>query len=109
MTSSKLFSAFLAGIDPVVNLKQIRSSIRKKYQGVARIDCPKDQRKGYLFVHFNNKNALQDFLKFGKIQIMGRDLIVKPFLKGTALQKYKISEGKRRLFVKGIPHSWVDQ
>ena len=104
-----LHTAFLAGIDPIIKLSDMKKHIHNKYKGVYKIDTPKDQRKGFMFVHFLKRKNLEDFMKYGKIRVFDRDIMVKPFLKGQELKKYQLSEGKRRLFVKNIPPSWDDQ
>lgn len=101
-------TAFLAGIDPIVKLSDVKTYLYNNYSGIHKIDSPKDQKKGFLFVHFKEEAKLNNFMKYGRIKILDRDVVVKPFLKGRALKEYQARQGKRRLFVKSIPTSWTD-
>lgn len=102
------FTTFLAGVDPLVSFSDIQQDLMHNYKGIYKIDKPGDPRKGFIFVHFLDQRDQAEFMKFGRVPVLGRDLVAKPFLKGEQLKLYQQIEGQKRLFVKNVPSFWDD-
>lgn len=76
------FTTFLAGIDPLVSFTDIEEDLMLNFKGISKIDKPTDPKKGFLFVHFLDQHHQAEFMKYGRVQVLGRELVAKPFLKG---------------------------
>lgn len=87
------FTTFLAGIDPLVNFDDIHDDLMRNYKGICKIDKPSDPKKGFLFVHFLDERDQAEFMKYGRVPVLGRELVAKPFLKGESLKLYQQIEG----------------
>ena len=105
---TKYFTTFLAGIDPLICFAEIKADLLRNYKGIARIDKPSDPRKGFIFAHFLEEHDQLEFMKSGRVYVLGRELIAKPFLKGESLKSFQNIEGQKRLFIKDIPNHWKD-
>lgn len=109
MSNPYAFKAFLAGVDPSTPLSTLRAFLCQNFEGVTEVKMDQRKRQGFVFVHFQEKKLLEDFLNVKTFIFQGRTLTVKPHLKGKQLVKYKEELLQRRIFIKNLPFNWNDE
>lgn len=65
--------------------------------------------KGYCFVVLTSKIEFDKMLKEETHELEGRILIIKPYLKGEELEKFREEVENRRVFIKEIPLEFEDK
>lgn len=101
---------FITGLSHLLekNTKLLLKILKDHISGADKVSIPKSQKgklSGYAFLYLKDFTFIKPALQVKSIIIdENRSLLVKPFRTGKSLQNYKRDEGKRRLFVKGIPH-----
>ena len=76
--------AFLAGTDPIVGYKIIEKDLLSRFKGIHGIKKPLNQKQGFLLLEFKAAEHLGSFLQNKKIDILGRQILVSPYLTGEA-------------------------
>lgn len=108
MSNHHVLKAFLTGVNPSTPHQVLKTFLCNNFEGVTQVKTDPRKRQGYVFVHFMNKQLLEDFLQIRTFIFQGRKLTIKPYLKGEELRKFKEELLQRRIFVKHLPFNWND-
>lgn len=72
------------------------------------IKIPKKQNLGFAYLEINSDEGYQLLLKQRFLSIKGRNVLMKPFEKGSNLGKFKNDVTLRRLYVYSLPQSMTN-
>lgn len=101
-------TVFLTGLCGLTLKSDLRGFLASKLDGFTNISLPKKHNSGYAFVDFNSVESVSKALEISALKYKGRELLLKPYIKGDRLKKFKNEVNSRRLFVSNIPLSFTD-
>lgn len=101
-------SAFVTGLCGLFKRENLEACLKEKCEGVKSVYLPNKLKAGYAFIEVRDREALEKILKIKHISFEGRELLIKRFLTGEKLHKYKQEVNSRRIFIHSIPPSWKD-
>lgn len=96
---------FVGGITPKTNIEQL-STIMSKFGKVRNVEIStneKGQNRGFCFVSFEHKSAIQKALSSGNQWIDGRLLSIRPMRSGADLEDRLNSTRENRITIYGFP------
>jgi len=98
---------FIAGIPPLTSKADIVEAIQSQFKNVPvyNVRIPRKQKLGFAYLDIATEKGYNILLNAKFISIKGRDVLIKPFQKGSNLGKFKDDINKRRLFVYSLPPS----
>lgn len=107
--NKKSLSVFVTGLCGLFKKKDLQEYLRSECTGVKSVYLPNKRKAGYAFVEAKDKKSLEKLLKLKHLSFNGRELMIKRFLTGQKLQKFKKEVNSRRIFVHSVPPSWKDE
>lgn len=100
---------FVGGISGIEESRAL-NFFQSLYNSVEKIVIPKHEKskrvKGYALLYVSKKPDYDNLLQMQKVNIHGRIVHLKPYLKGKNLKRFKNSVQNRRVHVRGIPKKW---
>lgn len=107
--NNKNLTVFVTGLCGLFKASDLKDYFSNKCDGIVSVSLPNKRKAGYAFVETANKKSLKELLKLKQLNFNGRELLLRRFLKGQELEKFKDEVNSRRLFVYSIPKNWVDE
>ena len=103
------YTIFVGGILGIEEEKAF-SFFKSSFNSIERIVIPKHEKsnriKGYALIYMKDEEQYNQMLGKKCMNLYGRTIHLKPYLKGKNLKKFKASLNNRRIHVRGIPKSW---
>lgn len=108
-TNGKHLTVFLTGLCGLTERNHLHDFLASKCKGIIDVSLPKKANAGYAFVDFKDAKSVKKALGKGTLRYKGRELLMKPYIKGEGLKKYQKEVNSRRIFVSRIPLDWDNE
>ena len=95
------YKLFLAGLPSSAGKADVVMAMQEQYRQVPLRDVriPKQHNLGFAYIEINSCEGYELLLKGRFVAIKGRSVLMKPFEKGSNLERFKNEVNRRRLYV----------